>query len=82
MCLFAGTWSGAVLLEIFNMPLLSQVVSKGVLPLIVLTLVYSLAICCTFVGLFLKDNGDNNPALGLNEPFYELDPTVCRGETF
>jgi hypothetical protein len=72
--LFAGTWSGAVLLEIFNMPLLSQVVSKGSLRLIAVTLIYSLAICCTFVGLFY------NAALVLDEPFYEIDPTVCHVE--
>ena len=57
------------------MPTLSRVISKSALPLIALVLLYSLAICCTFVGLFLR-NPSASPASSLGEPFYDNDPTV------
>ncbi len=65
------------MLEVFEMPKLSRVISKSVLPLIVLVLLYSLAICCTFLGLFLK-NPSTNPAVASGEPFYDHDPTVSK----
>lgn len=57
------------------MPILSRVVSKGVLPLIAVVLVYTLAICCAFIGLYVN-NPISNPASGSDETFYDNDPTV------
>jgi hypothetical protein len=76
MCLFAGTWSGAVLLEILTMPLLSRIVSKGMLALIVVVLIYCLAICSALLGVFLK-MPEGNPASPFDDPFFNDEPTVC-----